>query len=76
MFSRAFLLDATERTVKTFVQAFAASLVVTGLDDWREALAIGVGAGVIAIASSVAGTRVGSSDSASLLPKSEEPPKG
>lgn len=76
MFSRAFLLDATERTIKTFVQAFAASLVVTGLDDWRSALAIGGGAGILAVASSVAGTRVGASDSASLLPADEEPPQG
>ena len=75
MFSRAFLLDALERTIKTFVQAFAASLVVTGMDDWREALAIGGGAGLLAVASSIAGSKVGAPDSASLLPRSEEPPK-
>ena len=72
MFSEKWLLDATERTIKTFVQAFAASLVVTGLDDWRSALAIGGGAGILAVASSVAGTKVGDEDSAALLPASVE----
>lgn len=73
MFTRKFLLDAIERTVKTFVQAFAASLVVTGLDDWKGALAIGAGAGVLAVASSVAGTQIGNRQSASALPHAEEP---
>lgn len=73
MFTRAFLLDALERTIKTFVQAFAASLLFTGLDDWQEALAIGAGAGILAVASSVAGSQVGNPRSASLLPESEEP---
>lgn len=69
MFSKRFLLDALERVVKTFIQAGAASLVVTGLDDWRAALAIAGGAGILAVASSVAGTQVGRRDSASLLPE-------
>lgn len=73
MFTKEFLLDALERTIKTFVQAFAASLVVTGLDDWQSALAIGLGAGILAVASSVAGTKVGNPQSASFLPQSEEP---
>jgi hypothetical protein len=72
MFTKKWLLDATERTIKTFVQAFAASLVVTGLDDWKTALAIGGGAGILAVASSVAGTKVGDEDSAALLPASVE----
>jgi hypothetical protein len=72
MFSKKFLLDATERTIKTFVQAFAASLVVTGLDDWKSALAIGGGAGILAVASSIAGSKVGDEDSAAILPASVE----
>lgn len=71
MFTTRFLLDAAERTVKTFVQAFAASLVVTGLDDWKGALAIGAGAGVLAVASSVAGSQIGNKQSASVLPTRE-----
>lgn len=72
MFTTEFLLDAAERTVKTFVQAFAASLVVTGLDDWKSALAIGGGAGILAVASAVAGSRVGDNESAAFLPENLE----
>ncbi len=72
MFTKKWLFDALERTIKTFVQAFAASLVVTGLDNWKEALTIGGGAGILAVASSVAGTQVGDSESAALLPESVE----
>jgi hypothetical protein len=72
MFTKRFLLDALERTIKTFVQAGAASLVVTGLDDWRSALAIAGGAGILAVASSIAGTQIGNKESASVLP-TEQP---
>lgn len=74
MFSRLFLLDLAERVVSTFVQAFAASLVVTGLDDWKTALAVGAGAGVLAVAKSLGALKIGSEDSASLLPASVNPP--
>ena len=74
MFSRLFLLDLLERVISTFVQAFAASLVVTGLDDWRSALAIGLGAGVIAVAKGFSAQPFGSKDSASMLPASVNPP--
>lgn len=67
MFTWTFWKDAIERTVRTFVQAFAASLVVTGLDDWQSALAIGAGAGVLAVATSLAGSQMGSSNDASMV---------
>lgn len=67
MWTRRFWMDAIERTVRTFVQAFAASLVVTGLDDWRSALAIGGGAGLLAVAAAIAGAQVGSSQNASVI---------
>lgn len=73
MFTKRFVLDALERTIKTFVQALAASLLVTGFDDWRSALAVGVGAGILAVASSIAGTKIGNPESASALPKDVEP---
>lgn len=68
MFNRRFLLDMLERTLRTFVQAFAASLLVTGLDDWQDALTVASLAGVLAVASAVAGSQIGRSDTASVLP--------
>lgn len=65
--------DAAERTARTFAQAFAASLVVTGVDDWTTALKVGAGAGVLAVATSLAARKAGSSSSASLLPKKKTP---
>lgn len=67
--SRRFLLDLLERTARTFVQAFAASLVYTGLDDWRAAAGIAAGAGVLAVASSLAAKPLGNNDSASVIPE-------
>lgn len=67
MFSKTFWMDATERTVRTFVQAFAASLVVTGLDDWQQALYVGAGAGVLAVASAIAGSQIGTKGTASVI---------
>lgn len=59
--------DVAERTIRTFVQAFAASLVVTGLDDWEDALKVSGVAGVLAVAASIAGTQIGNRNSGSLV---------
>lgn len=75
MYTRQFWLDTLERTLRTFVQAGAASLVVTGLDDWAAALKIALGAGVLAVATSLGASRTGASDSASLLPANVDPPQ-
>jgi hypothetical protein len=66
-------LDGLERLAKTFFQAFAASLVVTGLDDWKEALAIGLGGGVLSVATSVASWQFGNKETSSALPASADP---
>ena len=68
------LIDTGERLVKTFVQAFAGSLVVTGWDDVKAALAIAASAGVLAVLMAVAGKQVGSPSSAALLPRRLDPP--
>lgn len=69
-----FVLDLLERTVSTFVQAFAASLVVTGLDDWKVALGTAAVAGVLAVAKAFAAKPFGAEDSASFLPAHVDPP--
>lgn len=61
-------LDLAERVVWTFVQGFAASLLVTGLDDLGTALKIGLGAGVLSAAKCLAAMNFGDRDSAAALP--------
>lgn len=73
MNTKKFWLDTLERVGKTFVQAFCASIIVLGVDDWEQSLGASVIAGAIAVATSLAGSRVGNPDSASVLPASEEP---
>jgi hypothetical protein len=65
--------DGLERLAKTFLQAFAASLIVTGIDDWKSALAIGAGGGVLSVATSVAGWSFGNKETSSALPASVDP---
>lgn len=67
------LLDALERLAKTFLQAFAASLIVTGLDDWADALKLAGAAGVLSVATSVASWQLGNPNTSSALPSSEDP---
>lgn len=74
MFNKVFLLDLAERSIATFVQAFAASLIVVGMDDWKTALSTSAVAGVLAVAKSLAALKVGAPDSASLLPAKQDPP--
>lgn len=74
MFEKVFLLDLLERSVSTFVQAFAASLIVVGLDDVKVALSTSAIAGVLAVAKALTATKVGAEDSAALLPAKSDPP--
>lgn len=48
MFTKSFWLDAFERTLATFVQVFAATLVVTDLSDTKALQVAAVGAGIAA----------------------------
>jgi hypothetical protein len=61
-------LDLLERVVWTFVQAFAASLLVTGLDDLGTAAKVALGAGIISTAKCLAAMHVGDRGSAAALP--------
>lgn len=73
MFEKRFLLDTLERAMRTFVQAFAAFVVVKGTLD-RDALYGGLVAGALAVLSSLAALPVGARDSASFLPAQLDPP--
>jgi hypothetical protein len=66
-------LDGLERLAKTFVQAFAASLVITGLDDVVDALKLAGIAGALSIATSIAGWSFGNKETSSALPASADP---
>lgn len=68
MFSKKFLLDLLERSVWTFAQAAGASLLITGLDDWRTALGIAASAGALAVIKGVVASRVGDNSSAAAIP--------
>lgn len=79
MFTKRFLLDLLERSVATFVQTFAGTLVGDGLLNnvhipWSAKLAIAGTAGLGSVLKSLAATQLGASDSASVLPASLDPP--
>lgn len=71
MFTKRWLMDAAERVVATFVMAAGGVVIVEGWGDWKSALAIGGTAAVGSLVKAVAGTQVGYSDSASVLPTQE-----
>lgn len=70
---KAFLLDTLERTVRTFVQAFAAFVVVQGGFS-KEVLYGALVAGGLSVAASLAAKPFGAKDSASFLPAEVDPP--
>lgn len=70
MFTKKFLIDAAERAVRTFVQAFAASVVVSQAVSLGDLKVAGI-AGVLAVATSVAGSQFGSKTSGSFVPPAE-----
>lgn len=65
--------DGIERTVKTFAQAAAASLLALGFDDWHTALTISAYAGLTAILTSIAGWKIGNNATSSVLPADLDP---
>lgn len=67
-----FYADLAERSLWTFVQAFAAVWIVTGEFDATTLKAAAV-AGVIAVVKALAASRVGQHNSASTLPESLDP---
>lgn len=71
MWSKQFLLDATERAVKTFAQAAVALLTAgaTGLlgVDWLQVLSVAGLAALISLLTSVGSDSVGDRGTASLV---------
>lgn len=73
MFTRRFLADAAERAIKTAAQALLTLLLASGaafnlLDvDWRQALGIALGAGVISLLTSIASFNFGQPGTASVV---------
>lgn len=65
--------DGLERLAKTFFQAFAAALLIIGLDDAVEALKYAGIAGILSVATSVAGWSFGNKETSSALPASLDP---
>lgn len=65
--------DAAERLLATFAQAFAASLILTGLDDALDAVKLAAVAGALSAAKSVAGWQIGNHETSSALPETLDP---
>lgn len=71
MFSKVFLLDLAERSVKTFAQTLAALLGAGAVDllkiDWSQRLSVSAGAALVSVLTSIASAGFGDKNSASLV---------
>lgn len=75
MFTKQFLIDASERAIKTLAQTFLA--LVAGAEvfnafnaDWAQIIGVSVGAAILSYATSIVSKNVGSDkNSPSLLSK-------
>ena len=71
MFTKAFWLDAGERALKTFAQAFLSVLAVSGVTvlnlNWTEALAIAGTATLGSVLTSIVSAKAGGTETASLV---------
>jgi hypothetical protein len=77
MFTKHFWLDALERAIKTIAQVFLAVVVEEQFFnafelDWTQMAGIAVGAGLVSVATSLASSRFGKHDSASLVDFDDE----
>lgn len=76
--TRRFFADLLERTLKTFVQAYAGYWIAAGPDYdhllTMNGLKVAVAAGALAVATNVVGKPIGNPDSGSILPPSLQPP--
>lgn len=61
-------LDFLDRVGWTFVQAYVASAVVLGFDDWRQSLGVAAGAALVAAGKVVVAQRSGSDDLGAAVP--------
>lgn len=78
MFSKLFWKDALERAVKTVAQTLV-TLWLAGEQafniltvNWKQALGVGLGAGVLSLLMSVASSQVAGKDTASLVVDTKE----
>jgi len=60
--------DFVERVAWTAIQAFAATAIVTGFDDWALTLKVAGGAAVIAALKVIAAQNVGDSGDGAAIP--------
>ncbi len=60
--------DLVERVAWTAIQAFAASVLVTGLDDWRTALGIAGTAAALAACKVVVAQQAGDHKDGAAIP--------
>lgn len=67
MFSAKFIKDALERAISTVAQAYVASAVVLGGVFDYTAFKVALGAGILSLFKSVAATKVGDKESASIV---------
>lgn len=75
------LVDAAERVVKTFVQGFVATWILTQDKSWDgfwdlENAKAGLVAGALALAMAIMGRQIGSPATASWLPKGPDTEAG
>ena len=61
-------VDLLDRTAWTFIQAFAATLIVLGLDDWKKSLGTAAIAGALAAVKTVGAQNVGDSPLGDAVP--------
>lgn len=77
MWTRKFWLDALERAVKTGAQTLIAAWPTTAIlldgADWQLIAWTVAGAVGLSFLTSIAGSQVGNPESASMLPRSDEP---
>lgn len=60
--------DLLERVAWTAIQALAASILVTGLDDWQTALGIAGAAAALAACKVIVAQRVGENPDGAAIP--------
>lgn len=62
------ILDFGERVAWTAIQAFAATAIVTGLDDWQLTLKVAGGAAILAALKVIVGQNIGRDDTGAIIP--------
>ena len=78
MFTKLFWIDALERSIKTVAQTLLSLWIVGDVAfnllqvNWEQALGVAAGAAVISLLMSIVSSKVGNTESASLVVETEE----